>query len=110
MDRGGSHSGHWRRLFSKSTTTFARLIAMKLNILYFSWVRERVGHSQETVRTDATTVADLIVELSKRDQGYAAAFIDMSAICVAVDQELSELTTPLTDASEVAFFPPMTGG
>jgi molybdopterin synthase sulfur carrier subunit len=83
---------------------------MKLNILYFAWVRERVGHSQETVETDATTVADLVVELLQRDEGCAAAFADMSVICVAVDQELGELTTHLKDSYEVAFFPPMTGG
>ena len=83
---------------------------MKLNILYFSWVRERVGHSQETFETDAATVEDLVMELFERDEGYAAAFRDMSAICVAVDQELGEMTTYLKGSSEVAFFPPMTGG
>ena len=83
---------------------------MRLDIIYFSWVRERVGHSQETIETEAATVADLILELLERDDGYVAAFADMSVICVAVDQELSELTTPLKGSSEVAFFPPMTGG
>ena len=83
---------------------------MKLNILYFAWVRERVGHSQETIETDATTVAALVMELIERDEGYAAAFEDMSGICVAVDQELGEMTTYLKGHSEVAFFPPMTGG
>ena len=47
---------------------------MKLDILYFAWVRERVGHSQETYETSAATVADLIAELVARDAGYAAAF------------------------------------
>ena len=83
---------------------------MKLNILYFAWVRERVGHSQEMFETDAMTVADLVTELFERDEGYAAAFGDMSLICVAVDQELGEMTTYLKGSSEVAFFPPMTGG
>ena len=83
---------------------------MKLDILYFAWVRERVGHSQETYETSAATVADLIAELVARDAGYAAAFADLSAMCVAVDQELCDFTTPLVDCREVAFFPPMTGG
>ena len=83
---------------------------MKLNILYFAWVRERVGQSQEIIETDATTVADIVTELIERDKGYAAAFGDMSGICVAVDQELGEVTTYLKGSSEVAFFPPMTGG
>ena len=67
---------------------------MKLDILYFAWVRERVGHSQETYETSAATVADLIAELVARDAGYAAAFADLSAICVAVDQELCEFYHP----------------
>ena len=83
---------------------------MKLNILYFAWVRERVGQSQEAYETSAATVADLIFELVARDAGYAAAFADLSAICVAVDPELSDFTTSLVDCREVAFFPPMTGG
>ena len=53
---------------------------MKLDILYFAWVRERVGHSQETYETSAATVADLIAELMARDSGYAADFADLSAI------------------------------
>jgi molybdopterin synthase sulfur carrier subunit len=83
---------------------------MKLNILYFAWVRERIGHSQEAYETSAVTVSDLIAELVARDAGYAAAFADLSVICVAVDQELSDFTAPLADCREVAFFPPMTGG
>jgi sulfur-carrier protein len=83
---------------------------MTLDILYFAWVRERVGLSQEAYQTSAATVADLIAELVARDAGYAAAFADVSAICVAADQELGDLSTPLADCREVAFFPPMTGG
>ena len=83
---------------------------MTLDILYFAWVRERVGLSQEAYQTSAATVADLIAELVARDAGYAAAFADVSAICVAVDQELGDLSTQLADCREVAFFPPMTGG
>ena len=83
---------------------------MKVDILYFAWVRERVGLSQESYQTSAATVADLIAELVTRDEGYAAAFADLSAICVAVDQELSDFAAPLAGCREVAFFPPMTGG
>jgi molybdopterin synthase sulfur carrier subunit len=83
---------------------------MKVDILYFAWVRERVGLSQESYQTSAATVADLIAELVTRDEGYAAAFADLSVICVAVDQALSNFAAPLADCREVAFFPPMTGG
>jgi len=81
-----------------------------LDVLYFAWVRERIGVPKEQVTTKAATVGDLIAELSEHEERYALAFQDMTVVKVAVDQTLSTLDTPLTDAREVAFFPPMTGG
>lgn len=81
-----------------------------MDLLYFAWVRERVGQPRETWETDAKTVGALVDELKAREPRYAAAFSDMSAIRVAVDQEVSDLSTPLDGVREVAFFPPMTGG
>ncbi|MCA8883641.1 MAG: molybdopterin converting factor subunit 1 [Rhodobacteraceae bacterium] len=81
-----------------------------LEVLYFAWIRERIGLPRETVDTQAATVADLIAELSAREPRYAAAFSDPSAVRVAVDQTLSDIESPLEGAREVAFFPPMTGG
>ena len=83
---------------------------MKRDILYFAWLRERVGLPRETVDTDATTVADLVSELAAREDRYALAFSDQSALRVALDQELSDFTATLGDTREIAFFPPMTGG
>jgi molybdopterin synthase sulfur carrier subunit len=83
---------------------------MKLDVLYFAWLRERIGLSQERVETDAATVADLVEELRAREERYDLAFSDLSAVRVAVDQDLTEFDAPLADAREVAFFPPMTGG
>ncbi|MBY6090231.1 molybdopterin converting factor subunit 1 [Maritimibacter alkaliphilus] len=81
-----------------------------MDILYFAWLRERIGVPRERVETGAATVRDLVAELSARDAGYAAAFADLSALRVALDQELSEFDAPLSGVREVAFFPPMTGG
>lgn len=83
---------------------------MKIEVLYFAWLRERIGLPRETVETEAATVADLVAELSAREDRYALAFSDMSAIRAAVDQDLVPLDTALFGAREVAFFPPMTGG
>ena len=58
----------------------------------------------------AVTVADLVEELKAREARYAAAFEDVSALRVALDQELSDFSAPLAGVREVAFFPPMTGG
>ncbi len=81
-----------------------------IDVLYFAWVRERIGLPKEQVETTAATVADLVAELKLREERYAAAFEDISALRVAVDQELCEFDAPLAGAREVAFFPPMTGG
>lgn len=81
-----------------------------VNVLYFAWVRERIGLPKETVETTAATVADLVAELSAREDRYAAAFADVSALRVAVDQDLTDFDASIEGAREVAFFPPMTGG
>lgn len=81
-----------------------------LSVRYFAWLRERVGESSETVETSAVTVGDLVAELSAREERYALAFADLSAVRIAVDEELADLSAPLAGVREVAFFPPMTGG
>jgi molybdopterin synthase sulfur carrier subunit len=63
-----------------------------IDVLYFAWVRERIGLPKERIETAAATVADLVEELK------------------AVDQELTGFDAPLAGVREVAFFPPMTGG
>ncbi len=83
---------------------------MKLRVLYFAWLRERIGIGREEVETEAATVADLVAELRAREDRYDLAFSDMEAVRCAVDQVLVELDGPLAGAAEVAFFPPMTGG
>ena len=81
-----------------------------MNVLYFAWVRERIGLPSERVETSAATVNDLVAELRGREERYAAAFADLSALRVALDQELADFDAPLDGVREVAFFPPMTGG
>jgi sulfur-carrier protein len=83
-----------------------------MKVRYFAWVRERVGHAEEDIDLPASVanVADLIVWLSQRDEGYAAAFAEPTVIRAALDREHVEHDTALNGAREVAFFPPMTGG
>ena len=81
-----------------------------IDVLYFAWLRERIGLSQEKIETEATTVAELLEELRGRDTRYQVAFEDVSAVRVALDQELSSFEASLEGVREVAFFPPMTGG
>ena len=81
-----------------------------IDVLYFAWVRERIGLPRERIETDAATVADLVAELTAREERYAAAFADPASIRVALDQDLADFDAPLDGVREVAFFPPMTGG
>ncbi len=83
-----------------------------MKVLYFAWVRQRTGVSEETVEVPeaVTTVGELASHLAQRDDGYAAAFENMGVIRAAVDQEHVGLDHPLAGAREVAFFPPVTGG
>jgi molybdopterin synthase sulfur carrier subunit len=81
-----------------------------MNVLYFAWVRERIGVPKEQIDTSAATVMDLVEELRAREERYALAFSDMSALRVAVDQDLSDFDASLEGVREIAFFPPMTGG
>jgi molybdopterin synthase sulfur carrier subunit len=83
---------------------------MTVDVLYFAWVRERIGLPRERVETGAATVAALVDELRAREERYAMAFADVSALRVAVDQELATFDAPLAGVREIAFFPPMTGG
>ncbi|MGC1504589.1 MAG: molybdopterin converting factor subunit 1 [Sulfitobacter sp.] len=79
-------------------------------ILYFAWVRERIGLPRETVETTATTVVELVEELKSREERYAMAFSDLGALRVALDQTLADFDASLDGVHEIAFFPPMTGG
>ena len=81
-----------------------------IDVLYFAWVRERIGLPRERLDTSAVTVRDLITELTLRDDRYALAFADLKSLRVAVDQQLSNFDAPLHGVRELAFFPPMTGG
>lgn len=81
-----------------------------MQVLYFAWVRERIGLPKETLETAATTVMELVEELRQREERYEVAFSDLSALRVALDQDLSDFDASLDGVREVAFFPPMTGG
>jgi molybdopterin synthase sulfur carrier subunit len=83
-----------------------------MRAVYFAWVRERIGKSEEEIDPPASvsTVADLIAWLAGRDGSYAYAFEKPLMIRAALDKTHARPETPLGSAREVAFFPPMTGG
>ena len=83
-----------------------------MKLVYFAWVRERVGIPEEEVEPPANvaTVADLVRWLKGRGEEYAYAFENEGVVRAAVDRVHAKPDAPLADAREVAFFPPMTGG
>ena len=81
-----------------------------IDLIYFSWIRERIGKSSERVETNASTVIELIEELKKRDVRYSEVFSDLASFRVAINQELTNFDASIIEAKEIAFFPPMTGG
>ena len=83
-----------------------------MKLAYFAWVRERIGLAEEEVALPAevTTVADLLVWLKGRGEGYDAALEAPEIIRVAIDHEHVAHSETLAGASEIALFPPMTGG
>ena len=83
-----------------------------MKLVYFAWVRERVGRSDEIVTppADVRTVGDLIGWLQGRGEEYAYAFENGPHIRAAINRRHVRHDAPLGDAQEVAFFPPMTGG
>ena len=83
-----------------------------MKLVYFAWVRERVGRTEEMVDLppDVSTVADLVRWLKNRGEEYAYAFENEGVVRAAVDHAHVRPEASLVGAREVAFFPPMTGG
>lgn len=83
-----------------------------LHLLYFAWLRERVGTGAESLPLPdrVRTVGELIGWLSNRGPGYAAAFANARTVRCAVNQDFATRDTPVGPGDEVAFFPPVTGG
>jgi len=83
-----------------------------VKLLYFAWVRERVGKPEEEIELPAgvATVADLMSWLAQRSEEYAYAFENPRVIRAAVDRAHVKADTAIAGAREIAFFPPMTGG
>jgi molybdopterin synthase sulfur carrier subunit len=85
---------------------------VKLRVLYFAALRERVGRSAETVDVpgDVSRVGELRHWLAARGEPWATAFAETRRVRAAVDQSMANDDAELHDDAEVAFFPPVTGG
>lgn len=83
-----------------------------MRAVYFAWVRERIGLSEEELSPprEVETVRQLVDWLAARGDNYAAAFANPKTIRAALDKTHAAPDSPIGAAREIAFFPPMTGG
>jgi molybdopterin synthase sulfur carrier subunit len=83
-----------------------------MKLVYFAWVRERVGRPEEVVAPpdEVATVADLVGWLRGRGEEYAYAFENPGVVRAAIDRVHAKPDASIRGAAEIAFFPPMTGG
>lgn len=83
-----------------------------MKLVYFAWVRERVGKTDEIVDLpdDVATITDLVRWLKGRGEEYEYAFENEAVVRAAIDHVHVKPDAALAGAREIAFFPPMTGG
>ncbi|OYV33064.1 MAG: molybdopterin converting factor subunit 1 [Acidocella sp. 20-61-6] len=83
-----------------------------MKLLYFAWLREKIGLSEEDVMLpeNLRSVADLVEWLRGRGPGYQAAFAQTKLVRCAIDQDFAQADSSIAGATEIAFFPPVTGG
>jgi len=83
-----------------------------VRLLYFAWLRTRIGVAEEDIPKPAAieTVRDLLASLPERSAGHAAALADPRIIRVAVNHEHVGLDHVIGESDEIALFPPVTGG
>lgn len=87
-------------------------MAQSLNIVYFAWVKERIGRGEETIEIpeNVASVTDLLNHLTELDSSYQHAFSEPQKLRFALDQEFVQIDALLADRQELAIFPPVTGG
>jgi molybdopterin synthase sulfur carrier subunit len=83
-----------------------------MKVLYFAWLRERIGRAEEEIVFPASvsTAREAMLHLAGLGEEYAYAFENPQIIRIALDRRHVPSETPLGNAREIAFFPPMTGG
>jgi molybdopterin synthase sulfur carrier subunit len=83
---------------------------MKIHVRYFASLREALGASESIDVAAGTTLGALRDALIARGGEHARCLARGRAVRCALDQVMADEAQPLRDGTEVAFFPPVTGG
>ena len=84
-----------------------------MKVLYFAWIRERIGVGQENIDLpdNINNLEQFLSWMKTRGENYEYALESPDVLRIALDQNhCNDLTTPINNNSEIALFPPMTGG
>ena len=83
----------------------------EVRILYFAWVRERVGRDADRLPLSAPLALEQLVQrLREQGGGHDLALADLSRLRAAINQDFAPWTAEVKPGDEVAIFPPVTGG
>ena len=83
-----------------------------MKLVYFASVREAIGVDGEDrqIAEEIQTVEQCLDWLARLDPRYEAAFANRTKLRFALDRQLVTATTSIGGATELAIFPPVTGG
>ena len=82
------------------------------NVLYFASLRETLdlGREQLDLPENVTNIFELKNMLAQRGGSWSAAFTNTTSLLVSINQQMANDQSDISNADEIAFFPPVTGG
>ena len=81
-----------------------------MNVLFFASLKERLGCSEILIDLDAPcSVEQIKRDLIAKGEPWSSA-LSAPNLLTAVNQEISNAETTVSNSDELAFFPPVTGG
>ena len=83
---------------------------MKIAVRYFASVREALGARESIDVVEGSNVGAVRDALIAKSGAHAEVLARGRALRIALDQVLCDESAAVGDGSELAFFPPVTGG